>query len=407
MNQLRRYLPGDAWLLIAALLIFNGLVFFYAFPDEACLVGAPDIWIGNWKLAQFFASYDHEFLKRGLIATLFTTTNTAVNHSSIALVSAVAINGFIIAFFQYSRTAFKGNEQYLFPFLALFILSPGVAMQMGADFARFDPLNMLITLIIMSMISFGNNAPTTRSIGKVCSVAVLLIAVLLIVGLLIHEAFLFINVPLILAICLQKVHAGRMARSELALYILVILVTIACIMIFGGATMETTLAMWNSVAELAPDYNAQLALDVWHRSLLDNVWSSAGALLKPSLIMYMLIASIPLLGYTLLLGFVLDRSAVSREYLPILFSPLGVAPLFLVGLDHSRWIGLMILLLFLVFLVLLQNNKIRLPRLKPIYLVALVPYTAFCLFLGPMGVDNKPFPQRNQLVNILQSCQML
>jgi hypothetical protein len=248
-----------------------------------------------------------------LIATLFTTSNTAVNAGSIALISAVAINGFIIAFFYYSRTAFKGNEQYLFPFLALFALSPGVAMQMGVDFGRFDQLNMLITLIIMNRVSYRNNNSAALSFGQILAICALLIA-----GLLIHEAFLFINVLLILAICFQKVFSGRMAGSELTLYIFVILVTLVCVINFGGATIETMMAMDADVAELEPDYDTGLALAVWQRSLFDNLWSSAGALLRPSLIKYMLIGSIPLLGYGLLLWFMLDRSAKSREYLPIL-----------------------------------------------------------------------------------------
>jgi hypothetical protein len=39
---------------ITGLTVFNGLVLFYAFPAKACLAGAPDTWIGNWKLAHFF-----------------------------------------------------------------------------------------------------------------------------------------------------------------------------------------------------------------------------------------------------------------------------------------------------------------------------------------------------------------
>ena len=65
----------------------------------------------------------------------------------------------------------------------------------------------------------------------------------------------------------------------------------------------------------------------------------------------------------------------------------------------------MIVLLFIVFLVLLRNKVIRLPRLKRIHFLALLPYALLFLYLGPMGVDSKPFPQRNQLVDTIQSCQ--
>jgi len=73
--------------------------------------------------------------------------------------------------------------------ITLFILSPGVAMHMGFDIGRYDHYNYFILILTIY---------TTIFVKR--KIKYFVIPILLACGILIHEAYVFYGIPLILSI---------------------------------------------------------------------------------------------------------------------------------------------------------------------------------------------------------------
>lgn len=376
---------------LVLLLLFNALVFQGALFSIFC-AGATeslsDVLVGDWKLAQFLSAYQLEFMKRGLVATGFSLFDVEVSYRSIVVFNTVVINLFFLVFYQYARHLFRGREIYFVPFMLVFIFAPGTALQMGADFARFDQLNVLITLIAM-MVLLDNTPRSAR--GDLARV--LWVAATLVLGLLIHEAYLFIFAPLLLALSYQRAMAGQLPRYALWLQAAAVLVAMVVIIKYGFAAPPVLDTMAASMAQLTPDYDSALTLRVWDRRLVDSLSYTISLYFQYKYLKQILVLSLPVMAY----GFWLYRlcyvPSMPRNHLWILLSPLAIAPMYIIGCDFPRWTGLLVLMAFMVFLIMLHDSKVRLPPEKYLGWQYLLPVLAIGLLVGPVGVS-EAFPER-------------
>ncbi len=376
---------------LALLVLFNGLIFYDAFFTVLCSSESlvfSDVLVGDWKIAQFLSAYQREFMKRGLVATGFAALGVQVSYQSIVIFTGITINLFFLVFYFYVKKLFHRRAAWFLPFMLVFIFSPGTALQMGADYARFDQINLLLTLVaLMALLSAEGER------GGVALARVLLVATILVAGMLIHEAYLFIFAPIIMALCYQRVAAGRMPRYALPVCAAAILGALFAIIKFGFAEPAVIQSMSASMQAIAPDYDTQLTLRVWDRRLVESLAYTISLYFKLKYLVQVLVLSLPIGLYAFWLYRLAYTPGLSREYLLVLLSPAAIAPMYIIGCDFPRWSGMVVVLLFLVFVIMLHDDKVRLPDKKYLSAKTIVPILAVGLLVGPVGVS-EVFPDR-------------
>ena len=165
--------------------------------------------------------------------------------------------------------------------------------------------------------------------------------------------------------------------------LIVISIVLFCIVLFGKADYPGTLKFLSYQTGFNVD---TFPISVWTSSLSENVvftferlnqlntWQSLGRDVV-ILFIYLLLYLIPF-----------KNKNLSWSLKFILIAPFAILPLFIVGIDFSRWVGLMIFNMFIAFLVvwhqIYQNtNKIETNK-KYLYLS----YFVMVLGLtGPLG----------------------
>jgi hypothetical protein len=385
---------------LALLFVLNALVFssaFFATLNSSATLVFNDVLIGDWKIAQYLSAYQLEFMKRGLVATGFAVFNIEVSYQSIAIFTSCVINLFFLLFYFYTRRLFNGAQAYFPVFMLLFIVAPGTAMQMGDDFARFDQINMLLTLLaLMVMLAAEEDR------GPLALLKVVAVSAVLVVGLLIHEAFLFINAPLLLAVCYQRVRAGRIPRYALPCHGVSIFVTMVVLIKFGFATPEVIQAMAVAIKQIAPDYDSALSLRVWDRKLVKSLTYTISLYFKWHYLKQLLVLSLPVLVYSYGVYRLCFTKSLSRDYWPVLLSPFAIAPMYILGCDFPRWTGVLVFLLFMVMVVMVHDKKVCWPDQKYLSARYILPFVGVCLLAGPVGVT-EAFPERWAVLSYAKS----
>lgn len=385
---------------LVLLSVFNLLVFssaFFATLNSSGTLALSDVLIGDWKIAQYLSAYQLEFMKRGLVATGFAAFNIDVSYQSIAIFSGCIINLFFVLFYVYARRLFNGAQAYFPAFMLLFIVAPGTAMQMGCDFARFDQINMLLTLLALMVLLGADEDGGPLALCKVLAVTAVLVS-----GLLIHEAFLFINAPLLLAVCYQRVRAGKIPRYALSLQGLFIFLTMVVIIKFGFAAPEVIQVMAVSIKQIAPDYDSALSLRVWDRKLVNSLAYTISLYFKWHYLKQLLVLSLPVLVYSYGVYRLCFTKSLSRDYWPVLLSPFAIAPMYIIGCDFPRWTGVLVFLLLMVIVVMVHDKKLCWPDKKYLSARYVLPLVGICLLVGPVGVT-AAFPERWAVLSYAKS----
>lgn len=331
--------------------------------------------VSDYNLTQYFVSYSHEFLKRGLIATFFEYLSISVNTLNVFIVSYSVINLIFILLWQFSALVFKADDQkkIFIIYLLIFVCSPATAMQLGNDFGRLDSINSLlmissIMIVLYAPIAWGFFAMTALSV----------------MALLIHEIYLFTGLPLVLLVFWIRISSGNKNVKLFIISLIVILSVLFCIVLFGKADYPNTLSYLSNQTGFQVD---TFPISVWTSSLSENVVFTFERLQQfktwQSLVKDFAILFIYLVLY--LLPF--KNLNLSWSLKLVLLSPLAILPLFIVGVDFSRWIGLMIFNMFIAFLVVWyqvyqDEIKIKISK-KYIYFVC---FAMILGLTGPLGI---------------------
>ncbi len=340
--------------------------------------------ISPWNISQYFFTYSDEFVKRGFIGTIFDYAGLDVNYLSIFTFSIISANLFFVLFYLFAKKSFQTvpNKYFLF-FMSLFVISPAVSMHIGYDIGRYDSINMtLMVLIIMLIIQPFRYLNTILVIFLIC------------IGLLIHEAFVFINIPLLMAITYNEIKKDNHKIIYFYAEIFTIAVAFLILFLYGKADFLTLDKVKDLSTLLAPSFDHSSPLKVWTASLDDNVrrtflsyyhidtWLSI-AFVLPLLFLYYYFSEK-----------ILHFSKMKYSQKLVFLSPLGLFPLFFIGIDFIRWVALVISLVFVMFAYLyryreeyISINTFQISKNEKIIAILIIAYT----LLGPLGVTNS-FP---------------
>lgn len=298
-----------------------------------------------WMLSHFAVDYQSfGFVKRGLVGSL---VDVPADPAAVGRVAALSLAMLLAALG--AAVAFVRQTGAPLALAVAFAVSPGTFQNFAFDVGRFDQIGAVLCLLSILALR--------RGIPGVAPVAVFL-------GVLIHEAFALLFLPLIVAV------ASAEARGRVAPWLAPALaggVATAAVLLFGGAEPE---AIADFFAKLGPFY---YPLRIWVSPLGESVAYASGHLLHADTLRWSILPSAGFLAVNaVVLGRMIARAAPGSLWLMI--PALAPVALVLVGIDIPRWSALAVFNLFTVALLGVRDAS-RLPWL----LAALAP-------LGPLGI---------------------
>ncbi len=334
--------------------------------------------IGSWKVSQYFFTYFDEFSKRGLIGTVFDLFNIEVTYAHILLLSIIISNIFFVIFYIFSKAAFNDNEEkYFNVFMIFFIISPATIMHLGADLGRYDHYILLVFITSIVLLS------------KDTRVIAFILPILLVIGLLIHEIFLFLYAPVIIAIFFYLYKSNNKNIKILYFCIISIISTLILLYINGKVDIQIMNNVRNKAIMICSSSGSiDSSLLVWSRSVFDNIFYTLNKIITLKSLFHVISMS-PLLILTVyILNKILKTSDNYNINLKLIFySVFFMFPLYILGRDSARWTALLIMNLFIVFIFLKNELKINLrdidfTKKDKIILVLIFLHT----FLGPIEI---------------------
>ncbi len=338
--------------------------------------------VEGWRLALWQLDYRHEFGKRALPGAVLGglgIPRTAGVVWALSFSAAMTSCG-VLVWLWWRRLAAQPPRTALL-LLGVFVASPASAMHLGYDAGRFDHFTLLIAIICVALILEG---PTR--------LATFVVPPLIAVGLLIHEAFLLIGLPLIATTTWWRSADDPGHRRLFFAEMAVALLTLMPLLLYGDASEASLRAALSDVARVAPgDTLAASSLTVLNAGVARSIRMAGWAWSQPFTWLYMAVV-LPLLlalGWLYLAAIELRRRRGGE--LGVALAPLSVLVLFGLGLDFYRWMALGLMLSFVVLLVLGPTSPgiSRIAGTRRGWVALTVAFGT--AFLGPLGVTN-PFP---------------
>jgi hypothetical protein len=132
-------------------------------------------------------SYDYGLVRRGLIGTIIKVWMPIVSIEGVHHTALVAFCTFLVLLVVIFYALLKYNDKSgrLFRLVLLFLATPATLSLFARDLGRFDPFLIMILFLCLTLLSLNRH--------------IWLIPILMITGMFIHEAFLILCAPTIVA----------------------------------------------------------------------------------------------------------------------------------------------------------------------------------------------------------------
>jgi hypothetical protein len=303
----------------------------------------------SWMISHFAVDYPSlGFVKRGLIGSLIDVAPAPEAARAVARLSLVMLVALLLG-----AAAFVRSSGAPLAVIVAFAVSPATFQNFAFDLGRFDQIGALLSLLSMLAIRRG-------IVWAAPAAAVL--------GVLIHEAFAVMFLPLVVAVGVVE---GRVslwlgpALSGAA--------ATGAVLLFGGA--EPALVA-DFFSRMGPDYYPPR---IWISSLVDSVGYALGHALHPDTWRHVIAPSSAFLAANIAVLGIAIRGAAPR-FLGLAIFALSPVALTAVGIDIPRWSAIAVFNLFAVALLVVRDGPVRLPWLL-----------AGLSVLGPIGIA-WPFP---------------
>ena len=289
-----------------------------------------------WNATHYAINYtDFGFVKRGLIGSLYTLVNGSFSQESLLLFQSLFIVALIfITHLLFSKLGLQKNFIYI-----LFIVSPATFMQFGSDFGRFD--SILVSLFMLSVL-YRNSS--------------ILFLVFSIVGILTHEIYTFALLPAAFLLYLSNrvdlISLKDVLTKSIKNKVLYLLLASILIVVLLGSyelgyeQILNTFSKSNLPSSYIEYHTTNLTgrpLEIWTRSIMDNLEFTSSRLSLSVSTIYMTIIYLVILVYFNILGV----SFKKPKYYLILLSGL---PMFILGTDWARWLAFIYVSVFIVFI---------------------------------------------------------
>lgn len=400
---------------------FNALrLAFFFFCLSLALVIALSSYLGliveTWSATHWLFSYEHGFIKRGLIGTVYQYFQTPVSLRGISLAwNATALLVTLLLAYTAARTLFPAHQfsranakpnaisgaiptpgsgsDNLDPHdqrairhiiiacsMALWILTgPGLIQQWFYDHGRFDIFAVFFLLFSLLV---------TASANKRISLAFILLSSLSLI--VIHEAFFFWAPWVMIAIWLIFNSPNASELKFLGIMCFVLILAVGFVI---KSNYSTQMSLEEAKAELSlkADFEpVEDSLMVQFRSSTDNLRFASR---RPGTEFWarITVSAVILFPYFYLIWWFSRRAYRKNEmsllgFPVVMLSPFVPMALFTVGIDYGRWLSMMNVGSALIVLAFFLRFPRALERF-PLTVVALLGYLAVIQSsVGPFGV---------------------
>jgi len=364
--------PRDRW---AVLLIFAAIVMLRAIRE-----------VGNHKMTTWIFDYEYGFIRRGfageLISLIFGVGGPALL-TSLSLLVLVLLVWALSYTFVLPWTAGDGRiGAWLFALVA--VTHSGTLQHFAYDLGRLDEIGILLMLACLVIINEAK--PTERLIG---------VSILCVVGLLIHEAYFILFVPLVLA---AWVHSQRRVTGSFVVLSAILIVGLTVIMAAGSLTDPP---FDQYVAQLQQKHGfpiSRWASSMVYRDTRQNITQTMTWIFKREILVQHILLVTTLIPTIILQARVcakyLARNQANR-WVNILLITSALMPLamYVVALDVFRWVSVALTNLFIVMAYLVirdgSDSFADVVERSPVVILSII---AVSLVFGPIGIDDRAYP---------------
>lgn len=344
--------------------------------------------ISAWTASLWIIDYPDEFIKRGLLGSVlqFLAPSYFTSISGINILCHSILLLLTVLLTVYFAKAFLGQRL----FTTALLVSGFSIQQFIFDAGRFDQVNFVLSFLALFLIQLVNKPLFVTFFASLISITMLLI----------HEAAIFINIPLVFIALYFKQEAYSQAKHLLIGYSLACLVVMLLIAL-NGMLNTTSYSQWLISINAKPidfviDENAMQFLD---NTLLTNIQLTLDRLFDKktlSRIVRLLLLSVPTF-FVMRSVFISVKSFIGNKAYLLFLPVVSVLPLFLLGIDFYRWLAILQLNFFVALAIFcLASPSIReaLAVNKPTLALMIV----FGLYTGPFGIS-VAMPERLMLLS--------
>ncbi|HEX6497337.1 MAG TPA: hypothetical protein VF018_17760 [Acidobacteriaceae bacterium] len=297
-------------------------------------VFASILWLGgtfhrNYGPTHYFLNYRHGFLKRALLGELLLPLHFIGLHTILAIELVIFATVSAVTYIVFRRTLFGALQERA---LAAFLLA-APALLPHLAYLSGDLDNLLYICAVLALGAFLV-MPANAAVG--CAIALSFVA------LLIHEAFLLLFYPLLLAIMVDLWQRHRLRRGLVIAQLVLVALAFFAILHFGKWSVPHPEYM--AAAQQRTDMPLEGTVFLVLSNTLQQQLHFVAALYTKQLIAGVLLSCLVSLPYFAMLVSLIQDALAARGYtdrsrwslLLLLCTPLLLLPL---GHDVMRWIS--------------------------------------------------------------------
>lgn len=310
------------------------------------------LWLGGtfrraYGPTHYFLNYQHGFLKRALLGELLLPFHFISLHAILAIELAIFAAVVAVTYFVFRGALFGTLEERA---LAAFLLAaPALLPHFAYLSGDLDSVLYICTVLVA-----GAFLAMTASAALACAIALSVIA------LLIHEAFLLLFYPLILAIMIDLCRRQRLRSSLVIVQLVVVAIVFLAILHYGKWAVPHPEYM--AAAQQRTNMPLEGTVFLVLSNTLQQQFRFVAALYTRRLIAGVLLSCLVSLPYFAALVWLIERALGARGYagksrwalLALLAAPLLLLPL---GHDVMRWVSAVCINISLFLLYLLSTTE--------------------------------------------------
>lgn len=304
----------------------------------------------EWFATHWLFTYKYGFIKRGLVGAInnFIFGELYGKKFFIQLFSFLIFLFLIWLLLMYTWRVIKNscNWKASLPII-IFFSSSATVSYFASKMGRFDQLNYLLTLIILTFLIQYPSLILYFIIGIICAIAML-----------VHEAFLLINFPMIIALGVLTIYYRRLSYRQMIKLIssisLPVLLSFIFVLIFGKQESISFYSFFHKLSlssEFTPHDDSVMVL---YRSFQYNLSKTLPYLSSVEGLKVLISSLVGFIPSLVILFFIWKeifhkfKNKINALILRfVLISNLSIVVLYFVAVDYGRWTALLILNLFI------------------------------------------------------------
>jgi hypothetical protein len=367
------------------------------------MLGISKWWIPNvrnfekmYAASQWVLSYNHGLLRRGLVGTIMKVwipivTIENVHHT--AFIAYCTFLVFLLAVF-YALLLYKDKHGQLFRLILIFLACPATISMLARNLGRFDLFLTMIMFLSMTLLSLNGH--------------VWLIPILMITAMFIHESFLILYAPTIVAAIIFVYLWNKREKRILATLVFSVISVVAAFLVlykYGTPTLGYE-EFSRSIQSRAAFCVTPLSIHECYFSIKDHYALASSSLYDAGSIANLFLALLILSPVILILlnlwSHALRNCGVQNRACKLFFlatlSGLMVVP---IATDYGRWLSAIIFCNFFAIFFFVSRGIIKIEELteytgdsfKLLFVSIILTYLLF----GPFH-DWNPYPYKDNLI---------